>query len=376
MKIFTSKLPVLSTCCIVIAFSLDLGLSVANAQDAFVRGKGQGENKAVALQKAKENAWNNYLGTYPPSLELKVKNIMANQALFLSNLDQIISDVNVLDEKCDWMKPCSASIKATVNEVVVNTVLGQAPKAQTASGNASGAGPSGPMAFLVMARVASSQTAFLDKVTKRAESTVGTSGNTSSADNSSSRGQASTEAASDTVSVTQTSTTKSGGSTERKTDQIVYAPYPEVRDLQSAIGLYLQNNKIRTVPWASLVNRCKVSSSDKFSVLFAESRDGKLSEEIMEPVYENLKTCGIKRLIFASITVDGFRTDPNTGAPMVSGNLNVEVNDLTSDFAESLGTARGKFAGRAATQADASRNALDEAARQAADLLISQLKDQ
>ena len=348
-----------------------LSTAVATAQQAFVRGKGEGPKKEVAMQKAMERAWTNYIGSLPDEQGAKVDTLRANKAAFLEELENIVTDVSVLDEKCDGTS-CSVSIKATIRETTVNSILRQVAKAQS-GGSATAASAGGPLAFLVMARMSGGETKFDSKVTKRAESTVGTSGSSASADSSGGKGGKSTDESADSVSVTQTSKTVTGGSVEIKRDKITYVPYPGVGDLEAAIGQFLQNSKIKTVPWASLVGDCNVPVSDSFSDIFAKSSSGSIPEETKRQIYDRLRTCGIGRVIFASISVDGFRTDPNTGAPMATGNLNVQAFDLTSKFVSSLGTANKAISGRAAVELDAARNALSNASKVAADMIIQQL---
>ena len=148
----------------------------AMAQQKFVRAQGSDGSKEAAIQKAKVAAWKNYLGTLQGA---KLDNILANEKTFLDDINSIVVDVNVIDEKCTsgFSSTCTVSIKAAISETMVDSRLRQATQA-------SGGGKTSAqdeIAFLVMARVADSQTSFDTKVTKRAESTVGTSGSSASA---------------------------------------------------------------------------------------------------------------------------------------------------------------------------------------------------
>jgi len=356
-------------------FSLIVLAAPIFAQTPFVRAKGEGPKVEVAKQKAMEKAWSNYIASFPRDMGAKADNLRANRDIFLEKLDEVFTDVTVLEEKCDGIltTKCSYSIKATVSDTAVESILREISQSKGTS--AARGKSSGPMAFLVMARIVESEVRFDDKVTKRAESTVGTSGSTASADASASKSGQSVDASAETVSVTQVSKSVKGGSVEVKRDKLIYEQYSEIQALQTAIGQSLQTARIRITPWGSLVNRCKVPPSDNFSTIFAKDPGGSLPDATKDQIFENLSKCGVSKIILSTISLDGFRTDPNNGRPMVTGSVNVEAYDLTTDFPESLGVAKKTVAGRAETKLDAARNALEIAAEEVAQVVINQFSN-
>jgi hypothetical protein len=342
--------------------------TISLAQQKFVRAKATDANKETALNKATVAAWKNYLGTLQGA---KLDNIVANEKSFLSDLSGVVVDVTVVDEKCTsgFSSTCTISIAATINESMVDNRLRQL--SQASSG---GRAPNRDLvAFLVMARIADSQTSFDTKVTKRAESTVGTSGSSASADASAGNRAGSAEASADAVSVTQTSKTVTGGSQINRRDEFKYIAYPSIDDLQNGVGETLQNNRIRSVPWEALVTRCGVSENDPFSKYFAESTTGQLPPAIRRELFKKLTDCKIPtKFITASITVDGSRKDPNTGLWIMTGNMNIAAFDI-SDIEFSIGSVSRVFTGRAENKEDAARLALATAAKEAADVMVNQL---
>ncbi len=342
---------------------------LAMAQQKFVRAQGSDGSKEAATQKAKVAAWKSYLGTLQGA---KLDNILANEKAFLEDINNIVGDVSVIDEKCTsgFSSSCTVSIKATINEAIVDSRLRQVSQA-SGGGKATA---QDEIAFLVMARVADSQTSFDTKVTRRAESTVGTSGSSASADASASNRTGSTETSADAVSVTQSSRTVTGGSQENKRDRIKYAPWPSIDDLQNRVGEALTNSRISTIPWEELVGGCGVPDNDPFSKMYAESESGQLPANVRTDVFRKLKDgCNLAKIILASIEVDGYRTDPNTGLWMATGNMNITVYDLSGRFARSIGSANRTFSGRAEKLNDAGRAALAAAAKLAADVVVNQL---
>ena len=350
----------LSSCC--------LFIGVAGAQQKFIRAQATEAKKEDALAKAKVAAWKNYLGTLQGS---KLDNLLANEKLFLSEIDSFVVDINVIDEKCATQPPsCTVSIKATVNESIIDSRLRKV--AQDAGGGK--VSKQEDVAFLVTARVAEKSKSFDVKTVKKAESTVGTSGTSASAEASASNKSGVAEASGDSASVTQSSTTTTGGSKEQTTDKTTYTAWSSVDDLQNRFGETFSDNNIGTVPWEILVSDCGVPNNGSFSKLYAESLTGKLPDQITKEYTDKLRSCQppIGKLIEANVTIDGFRTDPNTGLWIATGNVNVNFIDLTNR-GRSIGRANRTFTGRAEKQTDAARNALANSAKEAADVVVNML---
>jgi hypothetical protein len=144
--------------------------------------------------------------------------------------------------------------------------------------------------------------------------------------------------------------------------------------LQNRFSETFNDNNIGTVPWDILVADCGVPNNGSFSKLYAESLSGQLPDQIRQEITTKLRSCQppIGKLIEASITIDGFRTDPNTGLWIATGNVNVNFRDLNRR-GQSLGSANRTFSGRAEKQTDAARNALANSAKEAADVVVNLL---
>jgi hypothetical protein len=343
------------------------------AQQKFVRGQATDVGEEAALKKAKLAAWRNYLGTVssPPRLS----NITANEKAFLDAIDEVVIDVTVVEKKCEgaFRPTCTIAIKATVSENLVDDRLRRLAQGPGAPGS----GPArvsaqDDIAFLVVARVADSQTSFDVRTTRRAESTVGTSGSAASADASSSNRAGSAESSADAVSVTQTSRTVTGGSQEAKRDRIKYAPWPNIADLQNRVGEAMSNARFAMVPWEDLVSNCGVPDSTPFSRQYADSEDGQIPAAARNEIFRKLRECQVTKIVIASIDVDSYRTDPNTGLWLASGNMNLQAFDISGRFGRSIGSANRNIAGRGEKITDAGRNALASAARAAAEVVVNQ----
>lgn len=351
-----------------VALALCFAVGSALAQQKFVRGQATDEKKEVALQKAKFSAWKSYVGSLQGA---KLDNVMANEKIFLTEIDNFVVDVSVIDEKCagGFSGSCTVSIKAAINENVVDSRLRQLAQASGGGKTSS----QDDIAFLVMARLAESQVSFDTKVTKRAESTVGTSGSSASADVASGTGSGSAEKSADAVSVTQSAKSVTGGSQETKRDRIKYVAWPNASDIQSRVGEELTNNRVSTVPWEDLVTNCGVADNGPFSKQYAESESGQLPANVRTDIFKKLKECQITKIILASIEVDGYRRDPNTGLWLATGNMNIQAYDLTGRFGRSIGSANRTFSGRAEQVKDAGLNAMANVAKAVSEVIVNQL---
>jgi hypothetical protein len=346
----------------------------AHAQQKFVRGQATESSKEDALKRAKVAAWRNYLGMIEGA---KLDNIVANEKLFLDNLDKYLGAVSVVEEKCEGalFGKCTVSIKATINESLIDSGLRQISKAGV-SGPSAGAASGDDIAFLLMARVLDEGTRFETKVTKRAEVTVSTQGAAVTSDQSQASRSASVEAQRDEASVTQSSKRVTGGSENVRGDDNRYKPWGNIRDLQNAIQESLNNNKIAPLAWEELMSDCGLPDSEPFSKQYADSSVGDIPTAVRVDVFrklrEDCKSGAVQKMIIAQVEIDGYRTDPGTGLWLATGNVNVNIYDV-SRRGRGIGSAKRTLTGRAATKQDAARNALENASKPAADAIINLL---
>jgi hypothetical protein len=354
--------------CFICIFGISFPLA---AQQKFVRGSAVDSNKEAATQKAKLSAWKNYLGMIQGA---KLDNLLANEKMFVDQIDSFMTDVVIVEEKCEggFFGKCSISLKASISENVIDSKLRQTTIRGSTQAAVKG-GVSEDVAFLVMARVADSQISFDTKATKRSEISASTKSSTMSSDQSIGGSSAAASASQDETSDTRSSKAVSGGSQENKRDRIKYVAWGNVSDLQNRIGETLTNNRVSTVPWEDLVSNCGVNDSAPFSRHYADSESGQLPANIRNDIFRKLREeCQISKIIIAQIEIDGYRTDPGTGLWLATGNVNIQVYDITGRFGRSIGAANRSFSGRAEKQLDASRNALANSASIASDVIVNQ----
>lgn len=339
------------------------------AQQKFVRGQGNGKDKKEAMVAAKRSAWNNYKAEIDGA---KLDNVMANEKLLLEAIDDLMIDITIISEECK--DGCTTRIKATVNENQIESKLRSIAKA-TGSGGGAKSGTGDDIAMLVIARVADVKKNFDKRVTKKREATVSTSGSSSSKDVSDASESSNSESMTDSQSATQSSKTVTSGSSETKTTTTTYVPWSSINDLQNRISEVLTLNKLAISSWQELITDCKLPPTEKMSELFAESSTGQIPDKMLADIFSKLKSqdCGITKFVIASISIDGFREEPNTGLQMATGNVNVQALDISGRRSKQIGAANRTFSGRAEESLDAGRNALANSAKIAADAIINQV---
>ena len=279
-------------------------------------------------------------------------------------------DINVISEECKSGEGCVVRLKATVNENQIESKLRSIAKSTGSSKSSAGY-----VAMIVMARIADIDKSFDARVTKKNEATVSTTGKASSQDSSSSTDNSNKESMSDTDSVTQSSKSVSSGTTENKTAQITYRAYASLTDLQSVISSTLGDNNIKISDWAELVGECEVPPMEELSKKFVDSEQGVIPSKILASIYPKLRSdvCGISKFVIASISLDGFRKDPNSGKWIASGNVNVRALDITGKRSVELGAANKALSGMGNSQEDAARDALTNSASFAVDAIVNKV---
>ncbi len=342
--------------------------TAAFAQQKFVRGQGMGKDKTAAMVAAKRSAWNNYKAEIDGA---KLDNVMANEKLLLESLDDLMIDITIVSEECK--DGCTTRIKATINENQIESKLRSIAKA--GGGGTPKGGSGDDIAMLVIARVADIKKTYDKRETKKREATVSTTGSSSSKDASDAGENVNAESMSDSQSATQSAKTVTSGSTESKTATTTYLPWGSITDLQNRISEVLTLNKMAISSWQELMNDCKLPPTEKMSELFAESSTGQIPDKMLADIFAKLKSqdCGITKLVITSISIDGFRVEPNTGLQMATGNINVQALDLSGRRSKQIGAANRSFSGRAEEALDAGRNALANSAKVAADAIINQV---
>jgi len=355
----------IALCTMLIAFG-----SGALAQQKFVRGQGTAKDKKEALAAAKKSAWNNYKAEIDGA---KLDNVMANEKLLLESIDDLMIDVTVISEECK--DSCVVRIKATVNENQIESKLRSIAKINGGKNDGAKKEGADDIALLVMARVADVKKSYDNRVTKKKEASVSTSGSQASKDASDATDNSSSESMSDAQSASQSAKTVTSGTTESKQATITYKAWGSITDLQNRVSEVLTINKMPISSWQELMTDCHLPSADKFSQMFAESETGALPDKVMADIISKLKApeCGVGKLVITSITIDGNREDASTGLQMATGNINVQALDLSGRRSKQLGSANRTFSGRAEEALDAGRNALANSAKIAADAIINQV---
>lgn len=341
---------------------------LVQAQQKFVLGQGTGKDKKEAMVAAKKSAWNNYKAEIE---DAKLDNVQVNEKLLLENLDDLMIDITVANEKCKSGE-CVIRIKATVNENQIESKLRSIANAGGKSEADKKEAEDG-VALLVMARVIDVEKSFDKRVTEKKQSTESTSGTNSSKDSGNSTENSTSKSNTDASSEGKGRTDVNSGTAEQVGVELSYKPWSEMADLQNRIREALRVNKIDISMWSELVANCKLPLAEKFSEIYADSPTGGLPDKLMSSTFFKLKDCKIGKFVIVQISLDVTRKDTDTDLTMASGIVSVQAYSLTGRRSKQLGAANLTMDGRGAEELDAQRKAVEKSAKQAADAIIDQV---
>jgi len=340
------------------------------------------EIREKAIQQAKVVALTNALARVTGP---KADVISGLRKALEERIDNVISDVTVLDEKLiDSDRRYTVRIRATVHwgqiDSIIRTSASQGsiatqgspitqPRMTAASGQR--------VVFLALAREAESIKNF---DTRRVEMNRRTDSQTNeqrSAEDSQSPNRTGTvDISGSSSSSTRESVRESGGSRTNRRDRVEYVP-GNTQDLTTRINQTLTQNTVRATPYGLAVSACKLPSSGKFGEQFASSSEAKLPDELLGEIISRLRECStpIRYFVIASVDVDGFGKHPN-GGELASAKVRVEFFDVSDALPEPIATGDGRAEDASTNQTDAIRRVMSRSADVASDKIVNILRTQ
>jgi len=325
-------------------------------QGSFFNNKPKPEVKQEALTQAKDAAWSEYVSRMSGA----TKDLyLSMQDAFISNLDAYMT-VTIIDEEIDDKDKAkmryTVVVRAKIDETAVQSVL----RTNSAAGQqASGEGS--PFAFLFVSREVTSRKEFKDKETdiSASESDAVSQENVAVSGNSVSE-------SSEQSSIKKTTT---GGSTEKKADRLQYA-VASSQDINAAISNVLATAGFEIVEYDDVVSYCGGTEREVIMQEFSESDD--MSRESRKGAIDGSRDCEV--MLFATGTLDiGLGDiDPASGNSRVYVSARAQVWSLEKRLPKKVASVGPvQYAGLGADDKVAMRNALNIAAQEAANEIVS-----
>ncbi len=328
------------------------------------------KERETAIQGAKVDVWNNYAASFNQS---RLKQMGPRQTEILGNLDQFLSNVSIADEYFDKKtSTLTIALAAQINEAKVDAYFSQmstAGKAQSGEGSS--------MAFIFMARKQSSAKEFDAKRTKIKEMSSETSSGDRSSDNTRNQGNGSSDNSSESTSVSKTNKSVTGGSTERKADNLVYV-VTSSQDVDTAMADVFTSNGFEINTYDDIQGNCGGEPIESIKEDFATTDD--MTPPKRKKMMDAAMECNVRFMATGTIDIGVADNDPVSGNRRVFVSVRGQINQL---FPEALPQKKlprrvasvgpVQFSATGANEKVAMINALNKAAKETAIALVDQL---
>ena len=350
-----------------VAVCLALNSSVASAEtvnvkaSATVNYKGslfskepKPEIKNEALAQAKLSAWKKYVA----KMSGATKDMYRSQEdMFLSNLDDFVVELKVLDDTLDTdKKTYSVIVRAVIDESAVSSVL----RTNSAAGQQA-TGDGSLFSFVFVSREVTSRKEFQDKktdITKSesvaaSETKVAISGNNVSE-------------SSDNSSMSKTTT---GGSTEKKADKLKYS-VASSQDINAAMSNVLATSGFEIVEYDDVVSECGGTEREIIMAEFSESDD--MSRQTRKGAINGNRECEVTLFAAGTLDIGLSDVDPVTGNKRVFVSARAQVWNLEKRLPKKVASVGPvQYSGLGPDAKVAMRNALNLAAEEAAKEIVA-----
>ena len=325
-------------------------------QGSLFNKKPKPEVKQEALAQARDAAWAEYVS----------KMSGATKDLYLSMRDTFISDmdtyvtVTIVSEDVDDSDKAKMRYTVWVRVKIDDSAVQSVLRTNSAAGQqASGEGS--PFAFLFVSRDTTSRNEFEDKPTVISASESSAVSQESVAVSGSSVSESSEQS-----SMQKTTT---GGSTEKKADRLQYA-VASSQDINAAISNVLVTAGFEIVEYDDVVSYCGGTEREVIMEEFSESDD--MSRESRKGAIDGSRDCEV--MLFATGTLDiGLGDiDPASGNSRVYVSARAQVWSLEQRLPKKVASVGPvQYAGLGPDDKVAMRNALNIAAKEAANEIVS-----
>lgn len=272
-------------------------------------------------------------------------------------LEPVVIDEGVNSETGKYFIVIRATIDTSRLDAALSGDRGQSAGAQPAGRKIS-------LSFLFVARSTSSVRQFNDRITQVTE---GGSSRREVQSEGVAGGQATFASAS-----SASSKTVSGGSTLRQADQLTYnVTSPE--DMNASMSQVFSDNGFDVYDYRDVSDQCNGTRPEVVYKSFATSDI--LPREHRAGTFGAARRCGVGAFATGSLDIGMQDTDPVTGLTRVYVSVRLQVNDLSGPLPKLLASVGPvQYSGTGPNSQVASRNALINAAKEAAQEISDQLK--
>lgn len=323
----------------------------------FSSNKPSPELRQQAIEQAKKSAWNRYTSTFSPA---RLNGYQAIADEVLANLDDYVVDIAVLEDYVEQdSRIYSVSIRASINEAAFNARLNAAGAGSTAQAMASGE----LFTFIFVTREMDSLKSF---DARRTDIQVTESNLDARQHARASGGNASVRESTSTI---ERSTT--GGSTQRKANEVSYRTRSS-SDVDAAMIETLSGYGFDVVGYPDVVANCGGSEPAVINMEFTTSDEMTVSTR--SSAINAARSCEINFFAVGTVDIGMQDIDPVTGNQRVTVSVRGQVWDVSRRLPRNVASVGPiQYTGLGPETDIAMRNGLRLAAEQAAGALADQL---
>lgn len=321
-----------------------------------------------AIDAARLSLWKNYAAR--SFSEARTKQTIGREAEIQARLGDFLSDVTVVDQSFDKAtNTFRVAVRGTVNTTLVDQFFQSLAGDAAPSGAAADAGTSGnAFAFLMMARQVASVRQFDAKVTQVREDGASHSRRDAEYESAGARGQTAT------IETMETALSKrsTGGSVERKSDQVIYQVQSS-QDIDTAIGSTVTTGGYELVSYDDVASNCDGADPARVREEFVAADE--MSMAMRKQVIDAVRRCEVRYFGIGTIDAGASDIDPVSGQRRVVVSVRAQVLDVSKRLPTRVASVGPvQFAALGEDQAVATRRALERAARESTRTLMDQLK--
>ncbi len=315
-----------------------------------------GAEKSGAMREAKLQAWELYTSKFSAA---KMNQYLQVKDKFINNIDNYVLNLKILEEAVDKdSKIITLTVKGTVNETAVDAVFGSL----SAAGQ-QGTGQGSNFTFIFVSRQAvSAKTKDAKRIDVSQTKTASTANESMAASGNS------MTASSDTNSVQKK---LRGGSTETSATRRQYRVMSS-QDINAAMAGVLSTAGFEIIDYDDVVSYCGGIERPDIAKEFKANDD--MSRKSRKSAINAAKDCEVSLFATGSLDVGVQDIDPTTGQRRVYVSVRGQVWNILKRLPRKVASVGPvQFSGLGPNDKVAMRNALNNAAEEAAKSIVEQL---
>ncbi len=334
-----------------------------NYESGFFSDSPNEETRKKISPTAKQEIWKSYVGRQDTS---SIRLIEAKKDEIQKRIDEFVTNLEFLDEQVDKSsRKMRFTVRGVVNDNLVATLL--------ASGGAK-SGEGSAFGFLVLPRIQAEAKSFDAKVVKKASATTSMVSEKLESEQIKETDGGASERAIQGDQVTMKASAKTSGSTTRKAQKVKWA-LGDAKDVDANISKVLTEAGYEPSAYADVAADCGGVKTNEVRADLLASETAELSDDVRRLVNDAMRKCEQRFFAVGTLDFDSIEQDRNSGGIRARASVNIKVYDLSKRPPRTVAAVGPvDYYGVGPREDGARSEALKQAAREAAQLIVNQLR--